>query len=109
MGQNQSSDEEGTDDEEMLRCIFSDPGQSHNFSHRGAEKIKRDCTACGNDPKLLMMSDYTHYYCNICDLEFHEACLNKPSKMIHPYHPQHPLVFTALNYETGIIVDTNII
>ncbi|KAL0866227.1 hypothetical protein Bca101_045345 [Brassica carinata] len=83
MGQNQSSDEEGTDDEEMLRCIFSDPGQSHNFSHRGAEKIKRDCTACGNDPKLLMMSDYTHYYCNICDLEFHEACLNKPNPKSH--------------------------
>ncbi|CAA7014126.1 unnamed protein product [Microthlaspi erraticum] len=27
--------------------------------------------------------------------------------MIHPYHPQHPLTFTFLNYETGIMADTS--
>ncbi|CAA7053045.1 unnamed protein product [Microthlaspi erraticum] len=48
-----------------------------------------------------------HYYCTKCDLEFHSECYQFPSKMIHPYHPQHPLTFTFLNYETGIMADTS--
>ncbi|CAB86941.1 putative protein [Arabidopsis thaliana] len=103
MGQGQSSDKEV-----MPRCVVSDPAQPHNFSHRSEQKVKHDCFGCGkSDVPWEIRERPLYYYCTICDLEFHKNCLEYPSKIIHPYHPQHPLVFTVINYETGIIADTN--
>jgi len=92
----------------MPRCVVSDPAQPHNFSHRSEQKVKHDCFGCGkSDVPWEIRERPLYYYCTICDLEFHKNCLEYPSKIIHPYHPQHPLVFTVINYETGIIADTN--
>ncbi|CAA7014125.1 unnamed protein product [Microthlaspi erraticum] len=92
----------------MPRCIVSDPAQPHNVSRRAYQKIKHNCFACKNDEAHWVADRYDdlRFYCTTCDLEFHDLCLQFPSKMIHPYHPQHPLTFTFLNYETGIMADT---
>ncbi|KAG7634960.1 DC1 [Arabidopsis suecica] len=97
-------------DEEGPRCIVSDPAHPHNVSRRDNYKVKHNCFSCGKNDvswELRGFTDNFHYYCTICDVEFHRRCLQIPSKMIHPYHPQHPLTFTFVSYETKIIVDVN--
>ncbi|KAL0714838.1 hypothetical protein Bca4012_021817 [Brassica carinata] len=109
------------------RCPVSDPAQPHNLSCRVSYSIRHDCFACnmavdGNlidkmleEKGVLKVRTYLRlkqrrhhrYYCSKCDLEFHSDCAKYPSKMIHPYHPQHPLTFTFLNHETGIMADSN--
>uniref|UniRef100_A0A1J3GJI4 Phorbol-ester/DAG-type domain-containing protein n=2 Tax=Noccaea caerulescens TaxID=107243 RepID=A0A1J3GJI4_NOCCA len=125
----------GGDERGRRRCMVSDPGQSHSLFRGAGYKIKHDCFACGensvvdenrfvhdgemfnveNLENLFTYKSYVeqleasrfHYYCTKCDIEFHSECSQFPSKMIHPYHPQHPLTFTFLNYETGIMADTS--
>lgn len=43
-----------------------------------------------------------------CDVEFHDGCHMSPRKMTHPYHPQHPLILSAINHEVGIVYDITI-
>ncbi|CAA7016713.1 unnamed protein product [Microthlaspi erraticum] len=119
-------------EEKGPRCLVSDPGKPHNLSRRAGYKIKHDCFVCGENSVVdenRLVEEYReyeekgyferrpfleafernryHYYCAKCDLEFHSECIKFPSKMIHPYHPQHPLTFTFLNYEKGIMADTS--
>ncbi|KAL0714840.1 hypothetical protein Bca4012_021819 [Brassica carinata] len=104
-------------DEEEPRCPVSDPAQPHNLSTISSGDVYKsthNCFACGTND-VFRVNIFTmkplelwrhRYYCTKCDLEFHKRCVKFPSKMIHPYHPQHPLTFTFLNHETGIMADT---
>ncbi|KFK35150.1 hypothetical protein AALP_AA5G244900 [Arabis alpina] len=95
--------------EEAPRCIVSDPAHPHKVSRVAGSETKQDCSSCGKRSTSWYVRDNEnlHYYCTICKVEFHHECLGIPSKMIHPYHPQHPLTFSFLKNETGMIVDTN--
>ncbi|ESQ37627.1 hypothetical protein EUTSA_v10002351mg [Eutrema salsugineum] len=102
----QSSDDDWLGKER--RCIVSDPAHPHNLSRvTGYKTTKHNCISCGRRSITWELSRNLHYYCTICQVEFHRECRKVPSKMIHPYHPQHPLTFTFLHKKTGRIVDTN--
>ncbi|CAH8381974.1 unnamed protein product [Eruca vesicaria subsp. sativa] len=56
------------------------------------------CKCCG-----VMRPIYGGYRCNESDCYnsdnpggwFHKECVESPSEIIHPSHPQHPIIFTA--------------
>ncbi|CAA7028424.1 unnamed protein product [Microthlaspi erraticum] len=123
MSQNQSSEEETEVEErprwlnlerprwlnlEGPRCIISDPAQPHYLIYRAKSETKYNCFSCG-EKDVTWKKPYgdTHYDCTVCNLEFHDRCVDVPSKMIHPFHPQHPLSLIFLNNKTGVIVNTN--
>lgn len=82
------------------------PALPHTLS--GPTKIQPSgiCFA-GSDGQKPMAAVDNYYYCSTCDVEFHVYCYKWPRKMTHPYHPQHPLILSFPNHETGIIYDSH--
>ncbi|ESQ44171.1 hypothetical protein EUTSA_v10005834mg [Eutrema salsugineum] len=105
----QSSEDEWPNSDGSRRCIVSDPSHPHELSRQAGVKTKQKCFSCGKRSITweLAHDKNFHYSCTICQVEFHRECRKVPSKMIHPYHPQHPLTFTFLHKKSGTILDTN--
>ncbi|KAL1225536.1 Protein VACUOLELESS GAMETOPHYTES [Cardamine amara subsp. amara] len=113
-----SSEEEEKTDEV---CYLSHPAHPHTLSRRTGSTIPTLCFSCLST-KIKIIDIEFHYHCTSCDVEFHHGCHWVPRKMTHPYHPQHPLILSFLNYnvsstyglnshrsyETGIIYNPNL-
>ncbi|ESQ50730.1 hypothetical protein EUTSA_v10022693mg [Eutrema salsugineum] len=93
-----------SDEEEPPVCRLSHPAHPHTLSRRTGKNPPSGCFACGEEKIAATF----YYLCTTCDVEFHNHCHRWPRKMIHPFHPQHPLIFSVLNHETGIIYDCNL-
>ncbi|ESQ50733.1 hypothetical protein EUTSA_v10022611mg [Eutrema salsugineum] len=93
------------DEEEGPVCRLSHPAHPHTLSYRTGGKPPSGCFASG---KEMTFCDAFYYLCKTCDVEFHDRCHMSPRKMTHPFHPQHPLVFSVLNHKTMIIYECNL-
>ncbi|AEC06656.1 Cysteine/Histidine-rich C1 domain family protein [Arabidopsis thaliana] len=88
-------------------CRLSHPSHPHTLSRRYGEHPPSGCFA-SSDSTFIRHSLYFYFFCTTCDLEFDQYCYLRPRKMTHPYHPQHPLIFSVQDRQTGIIHDSDI-
>ncbi|XP_024009773.1 uncharacterized protein LOC18014223 [Eutrema salsugineum] len=74
----QSSDDDWLGKER--RCIVSDPAHPHNLSRvTGYKTTKHNCISCGRRSITWELSRNLHYYCTICQVEFHRECRKVPT------------------------------
>ncbi|CAL9239332.1 unnamed protein product, partial [Arabidopsis halleri] len=84
--------EEGKEDvkeeEKNERCPLSHPGDPHTLSRMaGCLLPPACCYACGEDRYYLCRHDEFYHHCATCDANFHNCCYDRPSKLLHPFHP----------------------
>ncbi|CAN8257773.1 unnamed protein product [Cochlearia groenlandica] len=92
------------DKKEEPRCFLSLPNHPHTLTRRPGNLSC--CRTCNKQKDMYDNDPENHYYCTLCDVEFHVECYFIPKKITHPYH-NHPLIFTFQNSETGIIYDSD--
>ncbi|AED92490.1 putative chromatin regulator PHD family [Arabidopsis thaliana] len=73
-------------------CRLAHPTHPHTLSPKLSKNTKSNCFTCGK--QVSTSSRGFHYHCTICDVDFHEECVNIPRKILHPFHLQHPLFLT---------------
>ncbi|CAA0407203.1 unnamed protein product [Arabidopsis thaliana] len=78
------------------RCRLSDPAHPHTLCRRD-NPPPSDCFKCGPLKAKAFKDGGWHYYCDICELVFHDNCHTNPQdppfKIENPKSHQHPLTF----------------
>ncbi|KAG7576833.1 DC1 [Arabidopsis thaliana x Arabidopsis arenosa] len=90
------------------RCPLSNPTYPHTLSPKFSINTTNGCFTCRENTSPWIDHHNVHFFCKRCHVEFHFGCHKYPSELTHPYHLQHPLIFTFHNYHTGIISDASI-
>ncbi|AEE31815.1 Cysteine/Histidine-rich C1 domain family protein [Arabidopsis thaliana] len=89
--------------EDGPRCLMSHPAHpSHNLSVRYRFNFRIGCFTCGGKAAATT-PDCLYYYCTTCEVTFHNGCHQRPRRITHPYHLQHPLTLFYRNPETRVI------
>ncbi|KAL0676162.1 hypothetical protein Bca4012_004143 [Brassica carinata] len=90
-------------DEIDQRCLLSHPALTHhNLSMDCNFVIPLGCSTCGGK-YTMREQDNVLIYCTTCGVEFHNGCDERPRRITHPYHLQHPLTLFYRDPETGTI------
>ncbi|CAH8370003.1 unnamed protein product [Eruca vesicaria subsp. sativa] len=85
------------------RCLLSHPAfTQHNLSMDCESVLPLGCFTCGGK-YTVRQEDYVRFYCETCDVEFHNSCHKRPRRITHPYHLQHPLTLFYRDPESGTI------
>ncbi|CAA7061680.1 unnamed protein product [Microthlaspi erraticum] len=89
-----------------LRCPVSDPANPHTLPRSDGEHLLSGCFKCGKQhvyqDDLGLIQD--HYRCTTCDVWFHTFCQDRPRKIRHPYHLQHPLTLTLIDGDDETVI-----